>query len=992
MRSWRFLWLIPLLALLPGEARAQQASRTEPVTALRDNTPGVHAFTNARVVVAPGRVLDRATLVVRNGVIEAVGANVSAPADARVWDMSGQTLYPGFIDAYADLGVGQAPPQNQTAPGPVHWNSQVRANYSTAGDFRDSDDRRTALRSQGFTTAHAVPRLGIFRGQTAVVTLGDGNPGERVLRANVAQALAFRGSRELGMTYPNSPMGAIALIRQTLLDASWYIRAWDTHRRSPQGVPQPETNIALAALNDVVSGDEPLLFEATSQLEVLRARAIAEEFPVTAWMRGSGEEYKILDVLSGARTPLVLPLNFPSAPSVDTPEKALNAELDALRHWYLAPENPARVAAAGLQFALTTDGLTRTNEFIPNLRSAVARGLGQDAALAALTVNPARMLGIEARQGTLERGKLANIVVVNGDLFANGSTIADVWVQGERYVVNPSAEMDPRGTWTISSADEPKLNGELVLNGTLARLRGTLTLNGQTIDLTSAQAGTEAGSVQLTFPGKAVGLDGIVQLAGSITGDQANGWGSLPDGAQPTWRAERSSPFAAPAPRAATAPASITLADIRPATAFGRERLPEQPQHVLVRNATIWTQGPQGKLENADMLVTRGKVVRVGQGLDAPRGAVIVDATGKHVTPGLIDAHVHTSTSGTNEGGFAIVPEVRMGDVVDHSSVNMYRQLAGGLTLGHVMHGSANPIGGQNVFLKMRWGGLPDQLKLSDPPRTVKFALGENPKRRQGRYPDTRMGTQEIIRDHFMAARDYENAWKRWEANREGLPPRRDLRMEAIVDILNEDLRVQSHGYRQDEFLAVIRLAEEFGFSVQALQHSLEAYKIAPELAASGVAAVVWSDWSAFKVEAVDGTPYNAKILLDAGVLTSLHSDDGTISTRMNWEAGKMLRTGIGEEDAMSLITNRTAAVFGLQDRVGSLREGLDADFVIWSGYPLSQFAHAEQTWIDGTRYFDIETDRQMRAQIERERAQIIQLILDGQGDTDNRSVAGGAR
>src|SRR5690606_14649966 len=239
--------------------------------------------------------------------------------------------------------------------------------------------------------------------------------------------------------------------------ASWYIRAWDTHRRSPQGVPQPETNIALAALNDVVSGDEPLLFEATSQLEVLRARAIAEEFPVTAWMRGSGEEDKILDVLSGARTALVLPLNFPSAPSVDTPEKALNAELDALRHWYLAPENPARVAAAGLQFALTTDGLTRTNEFIPNLRSAVARGLGQDAALAALTVNPARMLGIEARQGTLERGKLANIVVVNGDLFANGSTIADVWVQGERYVVNPSAEMDPRGTWTIASADEPKL-------------------------------------------------------------------------------------------------------------------------------------------------------------------------------------------------------------------------------------------------------------------------------------------------------------------------------------------------------------------------------------------------------------------------------------------------------------------------------------------------------------------------------------------------------
>jgi imidazolonepropionase-like amidohydrolase len=239
-----------------------------------------------------------------------------------------------------------------------------------------------------------------------------------------------------------------------------------------------------------------------------------------------------------------------------------------------------------------------------------------------------------------------------------------------------------------------------------------------------------------------------------------------------------------------------------------------------------------------------------------------------------------------------------------------------------------------------------------------------------------------------MAARDYERAWQQWESNREGLPPRRDLRMEALVDILNEDLRVQSHGYRQDEFLALVRLAEEFDFSIQALQHAVEAYKIAPELAASGVAAVVWSDWSSFKVEAYDGTPYNAKILLDAGVLTSLHSDDGQISSRMNWEAGKMLRTGIGEEDALSLVTNRTAAVFGLEDRLGSLQPGFDADFVIWSGHPLSQFTRAEQTWIDGRKYFDLAGDMEERARVQRERAQLIQLIL---GDDDDNE-AGGAR
>jgi imidazolonepropionase-like amidohydrolase len=609
------------------------------------------------------------------------------------------------------------------------------------------------------------------------------------------------------------------------------------------------------------------------------------------------------------------------------------------------------------------------------------------------------MLDIASTHGTLEVGRLANIVITNGDLFDDDTKVSDVWVQGERFVINPDPAVDPRGQWIVASSDDARLNGQLTVTGTPNRLRGTVTLNGQPeVELSEVVAGTEAGRLHLAFPGSAIGGTGVVRLSGSISGDEAYGWSALPDGTNHSWRGERTE-------RAVVAdnssdgddngngngadghPPALALADIRPAMAFGRERLPAQPEHVLVRNATVWTQGPQGRIENADLLVTRGKVVRVGTGLDAPSGATIVDATGRHVTPGLIDAHVHTSTSGTNESGFAIVPEVRMGDIVTHNSIDMYHQLAGGLTLGHVMHGSANPIGGQNVFLKMRWGALPDQLKLEDAPRTVKFALGENPKRREDRYPDTRMGTQQIIRDHFMAARDYARAWQQWESNREGLPPRRDLRMEALVDILNEDLRVQSHGYRQDEFLALVRLAEEFDFSIQALQHAVEAYKIAPELAASGVAAVVWSDWSSFKVEAYDGTPYNAKILLDAGVLTSLHSDDGQISSRMNWEAGKMLRTGIGEEDALSLVTNRTAAVFGLEDRVGSLQPGFDADFVIWSGHPLSQFTRAEQTWIDGRRYFDLTEDMAERTRVQRERAQLIQLILD-----DDSNEAGGSR
>ncbi len=335
-----------------------------------------------------------------------------------------------------------------------------------------------------------------------------------------------------------------------------------------------------------------------------------------------------------------------------------------------------------------------------------------------------------------------------------------------------------------------------------------------------------------------------------------------------------------------------------------------------------------------------------------------------------------------------------MGDVVTHNNIWAYRQLAGGLTTAMIKHGSANPIGGENIIVKMRWGALPEGMKLVGGTRTVKFALGENPKRccYEGRYPNTRMGTQEIIRDHFLAARDYEREWQEWEQNGEGLPPRRDLRMEAILDILNQELLISSHGYRADGYLALIRLAEEFGFRVQTLQHALEAYKIAPELAEAGVAAAVWSDWGAFKMEAYDATKYNARILMEAGVTVSLHSDNAQIASRMNWEAGKLLRTGLTEEQALTTVTLNAAKVLDIDDRVGSLEPGKDADFVVWNGNPLSQFTRAEQTWLDGRRYFSTEEDAALRERIQTERQQLIQAVLaaGGNGRSGARNASGG--
>ena len=974
-------------AVVVTSAGAQQATRTQPVQGMRDNGTGYHALVGARVVTGPGQVLDDATIVIRDGLVQAVGRGMEAPAGARVWDLDGLTVYPGFIDAHADLDMDAVPEGGDI--GPTHWNPQVRAWFSTTRNLADDEDRRSALRSQGFGTALVVPKEGIFRGTASVVNLGDEGVRERVLRPDVAQAIGFQRSFDLGGSYPNSAMGTIALMKQTLMDAEWYQRAWDAYESSGRAFLPPETSEALAALADAVQGSQPVIFETGGEEEYLRAHSLSSEFGLTPWFRGSGLEYRLIDVLSGRSDPLVVPLDFPDAPDVGHPAAALDASVADLRHWYLAPTNPAQLAEAGVRFAITTDGLSSLNEFLPNLRIAVARGLAADDALAALTTTPASWLGIDRTHGTVAEGKVANLIVSEGDIFTEEATVRDVWVQGRVYGVTRPAQIDPRGTWQIASDDQWGFDADLVLEGPLNRLRGYLDVGstgpelpgGARIDLASASAVAETGRIEARFNGEALGYQGTALLSGSVRGDEFYGWTSLPNGADPSFRGTRTGDFEGPSRgTVAMDVPEIDLPFIRPMMDYGRTSIPEQPAAVVVRNATVWTQGPQGILEGADLLVRAGRVEAVGMNLDAPGGAVEIDATGKHVTPGMIDPHIHSGVSAVNESGFAIVPEVRMGDVVTHNNIWMYRQVAGGLTTAHIKHGSANPIGGENVFVKMRWGSLPDDLKLENAPRTVKFALGENPKRRQGRYPDTRMGTQEIIRDHFMAARDYEREWQRWEETGEGLPPRRDLRMEAILDILDQELLISSHGYRADEFLALVRLAEEFGFRVQTLQHGVEAYKIAPELAESGVAAVVWSDWGAFKLEAYDATVYNARILIEAGVVTSLHSDNSEIASRMNWEAGKLLRTGLTPEQALSTVTNQAAEAIAIHDRVGSLEAGKDGDFVIWSGDPLSQFTRAEQTWIDGRRYFSLEEDAAMREQIAQERTQLIQAILSVEG------------
>ena len=427
-----------------------------------------------------------------------------------------------------------------------------------------------------------------------------------------------------------------------------------------------------------------------------------------------------------------------------------------------------------------------------------------------------------------------------------------------------------------------------------------------------------------------------------------------------------------------------SFSPVYPHGAFGRPQIPDQPATVVVKGTTIWTCGPQGKLENSDIIFRKGKVLRVGRNLETPADALVIDGKGKQITPGLIDAHSHIAVSGNvNEAGRAVTAEVRIEDVLDCDDISIYRQLAGGLTEAHVLHGSANPIGGQCQLIKLRWGMLPDELKFEGAPPTIKFALGENVKqsnwgdRYATRYPQTRMGVEQLMRDEFRAALDYEKAWKRFEEEKTGIPPRRILELDAILEVLHGKRLVHCHSYRQDEILTMMRVAEDFGFRIQTFQHILEGYKVADVMAKHGAGGRRFQDWWAYKLEVYDAIPYNGVLMHDQGVVVSFNSDDDELARRLNVEAAKAVKYGgLPEEEALKFVTINPAKQLKVDGTVGSLEPGKDADFVVWNGNPLSTYSMCEQTWIDGRKYFDRQEDRRLYEEVLRERAVLVQKAL----------------
>jgi N-acetylglucosamine-6-phosphate deacetylase len=954
----------------------------------------VHALTGAWIVTEPGARPFDGTLVIRDGRIEMIGTGVEIPTDARVHALPGRTIYPGLIEAYlrvpapADARDDVPGAGNDTGdPGVDHPNPYVRSALRAVDLIPLNPGLRDAMRRAGFTTARLAPDRGVFRGSSAIVSLADGSGADAVIASDAGHVLAFEHGDWGDRRYPNSLMGAIALARQTLLDVDWHREAWRAWRADPTGDERPAEHRSLRALEPVLDGRQPLLLESEDVFMLPRALAIAREFGLTpVLVSGGSDEYRWRDRvkrwLEEAGASLVVTVDFPAAPVWAADDGDVNVELDELLHWERAPANLAVLEAEGIPFAVSTQGLEDRADVRTRLREAIGRGLSRSTALASLTTEPARHLGIDDRTGTIEPGKAANLLVTTGDLFVRGTEIEEVWIEGVRYGDDPirATVDDVKGEWQLEvGAGVAADTVRIVLETKDGALKGRLGVRPapDPAGSDSVRTGSAEDTVPERKPGEEPPLGDLTLVRGRLSFTIPSGPGRP---GETFVAAERDGPLLIGEAFGASGPGRTVVGRRVPAgvepppfeeTAVGSDPWPpvydpaSAPDALFVRGATIWTCGPDGVVEGGDLHVSGGRIRRVGVDLPVPEGSTVLDATGLHVTPGLIDSHSHSSISGgTSEATNACTAEVRIADVIDPDSDAIYRELAGGLTIEHLLHGSTNVIGGQDAVIKLKWGGTAEDLLLGRAPSGIKFALGENVKKSywdesaEPRYPQTRLGVDQLLRERFHAAEEYRRDWERWRAERKGVRPRQVLQLDALLEVLDGARLVHCHAYRADEMIMMMRVAEDFGFRVGTFEHALEAYKIANEIARHGAGASVFSDWWSYKFEVIDAIPYNGEILWRRGVRTSFNSDSSELSRRLNLEAAKAVKYGgVPEEDALAFVTIHPATMLGVDHRVGSLEPGKDADFVIWSDHPLSDRAVCRETWIEGVRHFSRDDD-----------------------------------
>jgi imidazolonepropionase-like amidohydrolase len=973
---------------------------TFPTNGAPFNTHSIYAFVNATIYIDFETVIKKGTLLIQDGKIINAGEKIELPKNAIVYDLNGKFIYPSFIDLYSDYGLQEAKPVNtgghrrpdgapqmeSNVKGAYGWNQAIKAEIESHKLFILNKDKAEELKKIGFGAVVSCPKDGIVRGTGVFVNLNNKNENESIIMDKAAGFYSLSKGTST-QEYPSSLTGCIALLRQTYYDALWY----------GQNKNKTEYNISLEAFNKIK--DLPCIFEANDKYNALRAAKIGTEFGVKYIIKAGGNEYQRMNDIQNTQLKYIVPLNFPIAYDVEDPFDAEAVSLTDLKHWELAPINPAAFEKSFIQFCLTSADLKEKSQFLSNLRKAVKYGLSEKTALKALTINPATFINAQDKVGALKKGLLANFFISNRSIFDNEASVMQTWVAGEPTVFSDINAPDIRGNYVLSTPDKNfkiKLSGDvnmpqakITIDTTKKNLNYSFSNNFISFSFSYDSTKSIRGSGNYSLENKF--FEGKAQSANGEWFDFKLAFESAVDTTTKPKPAEK----------------KVELGKIiYPFNAYG-EPLPEEQglfkdqwnkfknrySAILIKNATVWTNSGDSVLVDHDVYVVEGKIVRIAKNIDAPKMAFakIIDAQGKHLTPGIIDEHSHIAlTAGVNEGTQASSAEVRMGDVLNPEDINIYRQLSGGVTTSQLLHGSANPIGGQSVLIKLRWGHTAEDLKYEKADGFIKFALGENVKQSNWgdhnsvRFPQSRMGVEQVYNDYFSRAKEYDLQWQGFsklspkdiEKNKIGTP-RKDLELDALAEILNRKRFITCHSYVQSEINMLMHVADSFGFKVNTFTHILEGYKVADKMKAHGVNASTFADWWAYKNEVIEAIPYNAAILTRMGVNTSINSDDAEMARRLNQEAAKAIKYGgLTETEALKLVTLNPAKMLHIDDKVGSIKVGKVADLVLWTDNPMSVYAIADKTIIDGQIYFDREEDAKLKQYIKTERARIIAKLL----------------
>ena len=970
-------------------------AQTKPVKDLHSNNPRVWALSNAMIHTEPGDSLKDATVIIRDGRIEKLGRYIKIPLDAYEIDLEGAHIYSGFIDGWL-----QVKKDEKTESPDDHWNTKIRASYRAKDDLKIKDKDLKALRANGFTTAHIVPEEGIFKGKSDLIILDDNLVS---IKNDVAQILEFKTTGWSDRSYPNSLLGVIAVMRQTFLDADWYKKSVEILKKYPDENEPIAFHPSLQELANFKSNRYPVLFMTKEEHAALRSLKIAEEFKLSPWLLGSGYEYRRLEEISEQNPFIIFPLEFPAKPKVKDPHIALQYSTEQLKHWDMAPDNIKTVFEKGLRFSFTSATLKNKKDFRKNLRKIIDRGLPKSVALSALTTYPSEAMGLEKTIGKIQPGYIANLVITDGDYFDPKSRVTALWMSGKEYFISNRHSVSLKGNWKLDindklydlsfkiSSDKKKTGPMIQIGQKKEKLIGTIKHDEITVNV--IELDTFEKDFEFKVNASFLGKDGMLAFRGQIS--KNNIVGKFFDGSEElSFKAKREN-LGKTTTRKKEIASDLNI--FYPEGAYGLEEKLSKPNAILIDNATLWSCSSMGMLQDWDILFVDGKIDKIAPDISVPMGsALVIDGTGKHVTPGLIDCHSHSAASSINEGAQSVTSEVRIRDVLYADDINIYRQLGGGLTTANILHGSANPIGGQNAVIKLRWGSPPEDLLFKNAPQGIKFALGENVKQANwqgtGRYPQTRMGVEQVIRDAFRAAQDYRHHHKTYNRNtkaqKKKVPPRVNLELEALAEIIEGKRLLHCHSYRQDEILMLTRIAEDFGFKIATFQHVLEGYKVADRIAEHGAGASTFSDWWQYKYEVIDAIPYNGTLMAKNNVLVSFNSDDAELARRMNTEGAKAIKYGgLDEIEALNFVTINPAKQLKIDEWVGSLEEGKDADFVIWDGPPLSIYSQVLETWIDGIQYWSIDNNDRLEDRDKTMRENLIKKILNSTTSSSGKAM-----